>query len=685
MMMAFGLLLWQAAVATTYDRPRAIADEWGWLADQARAPKIRTMREFSEEVIIIPDGPFKGRPFNCSRQPYSGLWFDAVDSSEWDTCVGTGPTQSGKSLTCFVIPLVYHLFEIGESVICGLPDMRMASDKWEEDILPVLLAAPELCELLPERGEGSRGGTVKNAVRFKNGTTLKFMSGGGGDKTRAGYSARVIVITETDGMDEAGEASREADKVTQILARTRAYRRKTGLPPRVYMECTVSIKEGRTWREYTGGTESRIVLPCPHCQAYVAPERDDLVGWRDVETVFEAEKNSRFRCPSCEHDWTDGDRDTANAHAILLHRGQAVSGDPPAVQGDAPHTRTLGFRWSAVNNLFVSAADVGVDEWRARHEPDEANAEKEMLQFVWALPYEPPEIDITPLSADDIKRRVAAYKRGVIPAACQYVTVGLDTGKWKCHWVAIAWEPDGTGYVIDYGVINVPSREHSLQKALVMALTDFRDFVMSGWQLEAGGQRAPDQVWIDSGWYEHTDAVYLFCQAANAGLPSGRERFRPSKGHGEGQQRSTVYTAPKAVGKTVRRIGEEYYLGKVQGKRIVLVHVNADHWKSRVHQSLGTPADSPGSLILFDGLAAEHYEFARHITAEKQVEEYIDGKGTRIIWERVRRANHYLDAAYNAAAAGHFCGVRSVPTEAPDEVVPAGGWFSEQRRKRGRR
>lgn len=52
--------------------------------------------------------------------------------------------------------------------------------------------------------------------KFVNGATLKFMSAGGGDK------------------------------ITQLEARTRAY----GRLKRIYMECTVSTEQGRTWQEY---------------------------------------------------------------------------------------------------------------------------------------------------------------------------------------------------------------------------------------------------------------------------------------------------------------------------------------------------------------------------------------------------------------------------------------------------
>ena len=50
---------------------------------QARPRPLRTMRAFAEAEIVIPDGPYAGRRFRCSRQPYTGLWFDLVDSGQW--------------------------------------------------------------------------------------------------------------------------------------------------------------------------------------------------------------------------------------------------------------------------------------------------------------------------------------------------------------------------------------------------------------------------------------------------------------------------------------------------------------------------------------------------------------------------------------------------------------------------
>jgi phage terminase large subunit GpA-like protein len=245
-----------------------------WLTRQARPRRLRSMRQFAEQELIVPAGPYRGRRFRCDRQPYTALWFEQVDSGMWNRCVATGPTQSGKSLTCFVIPLLYHLFEQQETVICGLPDMDMAADKWREDLLPAIESS-RYRDLLPASGGGSRGGRVES-LQFRNGATLKFMSGGGSDKSRAGFTSRVVVITETDGLDEIGGRSRESDKLTQLEARTRAY----GQRKRIYMECTVSTETGRTWQEYTHGTRSRIVLPCPGCGKWVTPEREHLAGWQ---------------------------------------------------------------------------------------------------------------------------------------------------------------------------------------------------------------------------------------------------------------------------------------------------------------------------------------------------------------------------------------------------------------------
>jgi len=77
---------------------------------------------------------------------------------------------------------------------------------------------------------------------------------------------------------------------------------------------------------------------------------------------------------------------------------------------------------------------------------------------------------------------------------------------------------------------------------------------------------------------------------------------------------------------------------------------------------------------LFNAKPVEHLSFAKHLTAEKRVEEFIAGRGTVIRWEAMNRNNHYLDALSLACVAGHGVGERllSGPVQQkPQSIAPA--------------
>jgi len=615
---------------------------------QSRSPRLRSMLQWAEQELVVPDGPCEGQRFRAETQPFAGLALRAMGYGLTDQCnrlAVTGPTQTGKTLIAYVVPICYHLFEIGETVVCGLPDMDMAADKWREDLLPII-ERTRYRELLPRTGGGSRGGKVE-AIRFRNGATLKFMSGGGGDKSRAGFTTRVLVCTEVDGMDEPGEASREADKITQLEARTRAY----GQRKRVYLECTVTIKEGRIWQEYTGGTESRILLPCPHCRQYVYLDRKHLVGWEEAESEIEARQLAFWACPACGEAWTEEERAAANRAGVLAHRGQEVTSEG-CIVGAPPQTDTLGVRRTAANNLFATAGDVGTEEWLGRRDEDEENAEKELCQFVHCEPYQPPEVRMTPLTALDVRKRTDRFPRGLVPMDTTHLTVGIDLGKWLAHYAVVAWRPGGSGHVCDYGVLEIDSDRLGSQVATLTALREFRDQAATGWTQDGGGTRSPDQVWIDSGWHETKEAVYQFVRESDQNF------YRPTKGFGATQQRDRTYRAPTRKTNQIRLIGDEYHITRIQKHRVLLVHVNADHWKTQVHERFAMAETSPGALTIFHAPQNDHMKFSKHLTAEQQTKEFIAGKGEVVVWKQESRNNHWLDAMYLATAAAHLAGVR---------------------------
>ena len=621
--------------------------------------KFRTLRQFAEQEIVIPDGPNQGWRYRCETQPYSGLFFDAVDSGRWNRIFATGPVQSGKTLTTWTIPILYHLFEIGETVIVGVPTGDIVKDKWLVDIKPIIEAS-RYRDFLPSKGEGSKTGTP-SLIQFRNGSSIRFMTGGGSDKQRAAFTARVLAVTEVDGFDKSSATSREADQFTQLEARTRAYDDRK----RIYGECTVSTEDGRIWREYSNGTASKIALKCPRCNVYGTPEREHLRGWQNAETEDAAKSASGFVCPACEVLWTEDERRQANRESRLVHRGQEVTPDG-VIMGEPAATSTLGFRWSAVNNLLLKSGSYGVDEWRASRAENEDNAEKEMRQFVWCLPYVPDREDTVSLSVDTICRRQHELAAGVYPEGTQHVTIGMDSGKYRSWWVELAWTEGHRAFITNYGQLDVPTNQLGLELATLATLHEFADQCQEN-------HRPPDAVWFDSS-YE-TETHYQFVRETTANM------FQPIQGYGVGQ-RSGAYTHPMKRTATHIWVGEQMACVRDQNRGVKRVDLNADYWKEQAHKSLAGPLDRPGAVTLFSAPAVEHQTFSRHMLAEKKVQEFVKEKGLVTKWIPISKNNHYFDCLAYALAAGARFG-HSLVAKKQSMATSSGVKFSEIARSKG--
>jgi len=650
------------------------AEEFRFLLRSCRAPKLRSMREFAEQEIILPDGPFEGLRFRCDRQPYSALYFEQVAFAGWRVISASGPSQSGKTLTCTIIPLCYHLFEMRETVVFGLPDKDMANDKWEVSILPVIKKMPKYRDLLPITGEGSRGGKVRDKVIFRNGAVLKFMSAGGDDKERAAFTTRVLIITEVNAFRKTGEASKEGNKYAQLCARIKSFDDR-GL---IYQECTEEDEESISWQAYTQGTQSRIAGPCPHCGHFVSPDREQLRGWQTAVDELDAQASAEFVCPreECGQPISDKQRRELLSRAKLLHRGQTI--DPEGtIHGPPPRTTTLGFRWTGFDNALVSAGTLAVSEFKASRAVNEESAEKELCQFVWARPYKPDVQEAVTLKVNEITVRTLRWPRGIVPRETIRLTVGIDLGLTRGHYTVIAWLPGYGGHIVDYGEFNIAGRDLGPDRAIELALRELYDTTLQhGWALEGTGEvMTADLHLVDIGY--HQAAVFRFLRA----LPNeAREHFYPAKGYGAGKFRAERYSKPKAKSNTVLAIGEGYHLALYAADQIVVFEFDANEWKSFFHARLVTPllppdpqgrhVLTPGALSLFATAPREHLTLAKHFTAEKRVLKFVDGEGFVWVWERLQKKNHYLDCGSMSTSAAHWCGMRFTPPPPKIEEAP---------------
>ena len=149
------------------------------------------------------------------------------------------------------------------------------------------------------------------------------------------------------------------------------------------------------------------------------------------------------------------------------------------------------------------------------------------------------------------------------------------------------------------------------------------------------------------------------------------------------------YGAPSSKGARVKLIGPGYHVASIRAPvvgRISLVEIDADHWKTFLHDRLSTPIDKPGAMQLFHAAPREHITLARQLTAEKPEEVFRPGQQPKRGWKRVYYRNHWFDAAYLACVAGHLAGVRLASDPEPVARTPQSlSEYVAKRKKTARR
>lgn len=622
----------------------ALISELAICLQSARSRPLRTMRQWACDEIVIPNGPYAGENFKVEKQPVFGLLLDEIDAKRWYEVYISGPSQSGKTTIAFCIPIAYHLSEIGEDVVSGVPDKTMADDKWQSDLRPIFEASPSLRRMIPTSGPGSEGGKVVDSIRFSQGSVLKWMSRGGSDQSKAGFTARVVAVTEAAGFSQSTETSVESTPLQQIQARQRAWKEQERA---TYVEGTLTIHEQLPWSARAESSQSRILSPCPHCGEWIHPGRRHVRGWQDAETEIEAEKLSHWVCPTCEEPIDDIQRAESLQRCKIVHGEQQID-KRGRITGELPPTRRLFFHWSAWHNLFVSVAEIGKKEWKASRLVEESeereSAERELCQFVHSECYVPASIESVDLDYRAVARRSVRVPRGVIPPDTQTVAVGVDLGKYHGWWFGLAGRDNGRLHCFDYGKFDIDSDVYTIREAITRALTQFRQICDTGWVFD-GKTRPADCVWIDAGY--QPDAVFDFIRTL--GHHSLKSRYIPSIGRGTGQLQR-IYESPVKVGGRIMQIGERWHISKVQKHRAYEITVDADHWKDQIHNHLAISQDQPGSLEYFLASDRDHQRLAKHLTNEKRVVEFEPGRGQIIRWVRTGD-QHWLDCAYLARAA----------------------------------
>ena len=600
-----------------------------------------------------------------------------------------------------IIPAAKHLFDNNENFGAGVPTGEVAGDKLRDEYLPTFSRC--FPEQMPDRGAGSRNGKKFDAITFKNGRTLKFLSGSGGSQKRAGITLRAVGVTEADKVDIPPIKSTDPNPIGEIEGRLASH----GDDSAFYAECTITTKKGFVYREWLAGSRGEFMKPCPHCRTTVCPGKEHFVGWEAALDETTAREGGTFICPSCSEILSEDDRRWMNVRTKLVHRGQEsyydAEADVVVVTGDRPKTKTCGIRWSAFDNAFWNYSFIGAKCWRAANptdESDEESNEKWVAQYMFAEPWEEDVFDLMPLTIEDLRKRIlpdlilpgsaAPIPLGVgrVPPNTVALSCGMDCRQTQLHYVVRAWmEENGVvrSSAIDVGTMDVHWRELGLREALIEAMIRFRDGkILPGYFDSQGNQYAVGWTLVDAGWKERFVWEFML-DCAEKGING----FAPIFGRGQSQPPGIgSYRHPDEVAGSVLWIGEECHIRRSSkyagmftdaGTSVEPFYIigNSDEWKSFARYGYMTPPDRNGALFTFTPTSAEEHrilnEFRKQTKAETKQRRVVEGRGAVDVFVNTsRRPNHLGDCDYYACIGGHLCGVRVVIKHRDRQVtVPA--------------
>lgn len=644
-------------------------------------------RQFAEKYITMPPSGPRGRQrFRVEWQPFVGLLWDEFDCGHWQTAVITGVVQSSKSFSGLVVPTLRDAIELRLDPIVGVPEATMFADKWDKDFRPVLEASAELRKLLPDKGPGAKGGRAKDRVTLGSGefrVDIKVMSRGGQATNKAGYTSPRLHITEAAGFSEASEAEKneEADPYRQLLGRLGAFKR-SDKRRFVTVEGTVTVAEQLPWRllgeddEALISSRSRLVAPCPHCESWISPEREHLIGWQNATSEQQVVDNARFVCPVCAGSIDDRQRMMAMRDCRIVHWGQEIKPDGTIV-GNRPPTSTLFFRWSAWHNLLLDAADTAVKEWEASQIEegtiDRENAERDLCQKAWATPYRPALSELEPLNPKVIRKRVAmspGWQRGIIPHDTKACALGLDIGEWTSWWWLLAFTEHGELHTPAYGAFDVKrSKDEDVVSRLIQELIRFNEtVVLPGFPIEGSAEMwVPDAVGVDIG--HLPDAIAEAMRTFGAGI---KNRWKGTRGRGKSVRRANNggYNHPSRISTAIPKIGTQWYLEPNFKRKIFEITYNADYWLKRLQEHLRPKVGRKGAMTFFrSDTPNEHAKASHHLASEKWKVERDPKTGMVVEKYVVNGDNHYGDAAKIALVMLDYLGCKLQDVPEPRDAV----------------
>lgn len=289
--------------------------------------------------------------------------------------------------------------------------------------------------------------------------------------------------------------------------------------------------------------------------------------------------------------------------------------------------------------------------------------------------------DLLLMSSDEIQEKLHGYRHREVPSACTTVTAFVDVHRSVLYWCVAAWDPNFTGYIIDYGTFpEQHSRYFALSGARNTIQTQYPTYddeaalfaslgelipklATYDWLKEDGTPIRITRMMVDANWGATSELVNsAIRQSPHAAI------LTPFYGRGIKASNAPISRWPNTI---KGRFGPEWVPSKPKTGQAQVTGLIADvnYWKKRFHGALGIPLGSRGSISLFKSRHG-HRLFADHLVSERPVKTQSD---TRVVYEwnlTPGADNHFFDTAVGTMIAASVTGISPPETQEPLPVRP---------------
>lgn len=613
-----------------------------------RRPPKKTVSQWAEENRVITSGQFSG-PWRNEPTPYLVDIMDTWQRVEVRRVSIMAPPQSGKTQA------MHNCWAYGATVLQArsmwvLPDEDTAKDTCA-DLAEVITSSDKMSTRLTGRPRDL------SSKRIRLMGSVTFSGWSSSPKRLARVSVEHLFSDEKGKWDGYNPARTESSPSSLARARLTAYpytRKELGCSSPTIWEDEITADVMETSQEL------RVYQArCPDCgQLQIA--RQGQLRWdasvEDDPELVKGQNLAWYECEHCGQLWSQAKMRLAarTGEYGTFRWDEEAKWFAPVAPVENPIS--VGFHYSSFYSPFTTLGEIAAQAIRAgyrmdpetgeQHPPGQAKdvgEEHTLYNQYLALPYKNEEA-----SREEVKILVHCDEtapRGVVPLWATHIFLCADFRLLGVEYTIRAWRagPEGRSFLVAAGFFENLSL---LEKLLTDQTLLDKD----------GNQHHLTFGLLDSG-YEKEKA-YNFCWF--------NPPIKPMKGQGEdGRRRPSWSTGYKPA--------------KIEGyPGLTLYHLDANHYKNRLHQKIMMDPGAPGSWELHtdqredgsDGLLAD---YARQLCGER-----MDERG---LWIPTGGGRHdFLDCEYMQIACADILQLQRM-NPAPVKQVPTDDETDNTRRR----